>query len=55
MSSKEKKELETLEKENLKTIEEFHRALIGDRQIQTQNEKMKLHPGINVVEGREYV
>lgn len=45
MSSKEKKELETLEKENLKPIEEFHRALIGYIQIQAHIEKIKAHGG----------
>ncbi len=53
MSSKEEKELETLEKENLNTIEGVYSALTGDREIQAQIEKIKSHPWVKVVEGEK--
>lgn len=44
-------ELENLEKENLKTIEEVHSALSSDKKIQAQIEKIKTHPWVKVMEG----
>jgi len=46
-----RKELEELEKENMKTIEEVYKLLIGDKEIQKQIEKIKSHEWVKLVEG----
>jgi hypothetical protein len=51
LPQKEEKKLETLEKENLKKIEKVYIALIEDREIQAQIEKIKSHLWAKVVEG----
>lgn len=50
ISQKEEKELETLEKENLSTIEEIYSALIKDTEVQAQIEKIKAHEFVRVIE-----
>ncbi|MCW3129949.1 MAG: hypothetical protein N2V75_07635 [Methanophagales archaeon] len=49
----EKKELEKLEKANLKTIEGVCNALIRNKEIQEQIERIKEHEWVKVVEGSE--
>ena len=49
----EERELETLERENMKTIEKVYRALVGDHELQAWIEKIKGHEWVRVVEGRE--
>jgi hypothetical protein len=51
LTSQEEKELENLEKENLKTIEEVYNSLVNDKQIQKQIEKIKSHEWVKVIEG----
>lgn len=50
ISPEEEKELETLEKENLSTIEEIYSALIKDKEVQAQIEKIKAHEFVRVIE-----
>lgn len=45
----EEKELERLEKENLKTIEGVYNSLTNDKQIQGFVEKIKSHPWVKVI------
>jgi len=52
ITPREEKELEKLEKENTKTIEEVYRALGGDHELQVWIEKIKSHEWVRVVEGR---
>lgn len=49
----EERELETLERENMKTIEKVYRALVGNREVQAWIERIKQHKWVRVVEGRE--
>ena len=49
----EERELETLERENMKTIEKVYRALVGNREVQAWIERIKQHEWVRVVEGRE--
>ena len=51
ITPREEKELEKLEKENTKTIEEVYRALGGDHELQAWIEKIKVHERVRVVEG----
>jgi len=51
ITPREEKELEKLEKENTKTIEEVYRALGGDHELQAWIEKIKSHEWVRVVEG----
>lgn len=51
LSAAGEKELETLEKENLRTIEEVYGALSSDREIQAHIGKIKAHEWMKVVEG----
>ena len=44
-------ELEKLEKENLKIIECVHNALIKDKEIPEQMERIKMHKWVKVIEG----
>ena len=46
------RELEKLERENAKTIEEVYRALVGDHELQAWIERIKGHEWVRVVEGR---
>jgi len=46
-----RKKLEKLEKENLKTIVEVYNALINDKAIQKQIQKIKSHEWVKVIEG----
>jgi hypothetical protein len=50
LTSQEEKELENLEKEILKTIEEVYNSLVYDKQIQKQIEKIKSHEWVKVIE-----
>ena len=50
LTQREKKELQKLEKENLKTIQEVYNPLKNDSQIQTQIQKIKFHPWVRVIE-----
>jgi len=52
ITPREEKELEKLERENAKTIEEVYRALVGDHELQAWIEKIKGHEWVRVVEGR---
>ena len=52
ITPREEKELEKLERENTKTIEEVYRALVGDHELQAQIGKIKGHEWVRVVEGR---
>ncbi|MCK4732805.1 MAG: hypothetical protein KAT65_10150 [Methanophagales archaeon] len=45
------KELEKLEKENLKIIEGVYTALIKYKEVQKQIERIKRHEWVKVVEG----
>jgi len=47
----EERELETLERENMKTIKKVYRALVGNREVQAWIEKIKGHEWVRVVEG----
>jgi len=51
ITPREKRELEKLEKENTKTIEEVYRTLGGDHELQAWIEKIKGHEWVRVVEG----
>jgi hypothetical protein len=50
LTPKEEKELEKLEKENLKIIEEVYTALIKDKEIEEQVERIKEHEWMKVIE-----
>jgi len=52
ITPREERELEKLERENAKTIEEVYRALVGDHELQAWIEKIKGHEWVRVVEGR---
>ena len=43
ITPREERELEKLERENAKTIEEVYRALVGDHELQAWIEKIKSH------------
>ena len=47
----EQKELEKLEKENMKTIDEVYKALKEDVKVRELIEKIKSHKWIKVIEG----
>jgi len=51
LTVKEEEELEKLEKENLKIIEGVYNALINDKEIKEQIERIKEHEWVKVVEG----
>ena len=51
ITPREKRELEKLERENTKRIEEVYRALVGDHELQAWIEKIKGHEWVRVVEG----
>jgi len=51
LTEKEEKELEKVEKENLKIIEEDYNALIKDKDVQEQIERIKEHEWVKVIEG----
>ena len=51
LTEEEQKELEKLEKENMKTTEEVYKSLIEDKEIQSHIEKIKSHEWVKVVEG----
>jgi len=53
ITKEDEEELERLEKENLKTVGEVYIAIIKDKQIQKQIEKIKSHRWVKVVEGEE--
>jgi hypothetical protein len=53
LTVKEEKELERLENENLKIIEEFYNILIKDKEIQKQIDRIKEHEWFKVVEKGE--
>jgi len=50
LTEEEQKELEELEKENMKTVEDVYKSLIEDKEIQKQIEKIKSHEWVKVVE-----
>ena len=45
-----KRELEKLEKGNMKVIEEVYGAMVGDREVQAWIERIKGHEWVKVVE-----
>lgn len=51
LTAKEEKELERLEKENLKIIENVYDYLNKNKEIQKQIERIKEHEWVKVVEG----
>jgi len=51
LTSQEEKELENLEKENLKIIEAVYNSLTNDKQIQRQVEEIKSHEWVKIIEG----
>lgn len=51
LKTEEERELEKLENENLKIIEGVYNALIKDKKIQEQIERIKEHEWVKVVEG----
>ncbi len=53
LSAAEEKELGTLEKENLKTIEEVYSALNSNKKIQAHIEKIKSHEWVKTLEGQK--
>jgi len=55
LTEEEQKELEKLEKENMRTIEEVYKALKEDMKIKELIEKIKSHKRIKIIEGEENV
>ena len=55
LTEEEQKELEKLEKENIKTIEEVYKALKEDVKIKELIEKIKSHKWVKIIEGEENV
>ena len=53
LTEEEQKELEKVEKENMKTIEDVYKSLIEDKEIQKQIEKIKSHEWVEVIEERD--
>ncbi len=51
LTVKEKEELEKLEKENLKIIEGVYNALIKDKEVQKQIERIKSNDWVKAIEG----
>jgi len=52
LTEEEQKELEEVEKENMKTIEEVYKALKEDVKTRELIEKIKSHKWIKVIEGK---
>ena len=52
LTEQEQKELEKLEKENMKTTEEIYKALKKDVKIKELIEKIKSHEWVKVIEGK---
>jgi hypothetical protein len=50
LTSKENRELETLEKENLKIVGQVYNFLVNTNHIQKQIEKIKSHIGVKIIE-----
>ena len=55
LTEQEQKELKEVEKENMKTIEEVHKALKEDVKIKELIEKIKSHKWIKIIEGEDNV
>ena len=55
LTEEEQKELEKLEKENMKTVVEVYKALKEDMKIKELIEKIKSHKRIKIIEGEENV
>jgi hypothetical protein len=53
LSNDEEKELERLDEENLKVIKEVVEKIKSDKKIIEQIEKIKSHPWVKIIEGRE--
>ena len=53
LTEEEQKELEKLEKENMKTVEEVYKSLIKKKEVQKQIEKIKSHKWVKVIEGEK--
>ena len=51
ITADEVRELEKLERENMKVIEEVYEALRGDEEVMGWVEKIKVHEWVRVVEG----
>jgi len=51
LTEQEQKELEKLEKENMKTVEKVYRALKEDTNVKELIEKIKCHEWVKVIEG----
>ena len=51
LTEKEQKELERLEKENMKTVEDVYKAIKEDVKIKELIEKIKSHRWVKVIEG----
>ncbi len=52
LTEQEQKVLEKMEKENMRTIEEVHKALKEDVKVRELIEKIKFHKWIKVIEGK---
>ena len=55
LTEEEQKELEEVEKENMKTVVEVYKALKEDVKIKELIEKIKCHKWIKTIEGEENV
>ena len=53
LTEEEQKELEELEKENMKTVEGVYKSLIKKKEVQKQIEKIKSHKWVKVIEGEK--
>jgi len=55
LTEEEQKELEKLEKENMKTVVEVYKALKEDMKVRELIEKIKSHKWVKIIEGEENV
>ncbi|RLF60696.1 MAG: hypothetical protein DRN25_02065 [Thermoplasmata archaeon] len=51
LKQEEEKELEKLERENMKVINEVYRSLTQDKEVEKWVEKIKSHKWVRVIEG----
>ena len=51
LTEQEQKELEKLEKENMKTVEKVYRALKEDTNVKELIEKIKCYEWVEIIEG----
>ncbi len=52
LTSKEEKELQKLETQNLKTIHEVYKSLKNDKKIEKLIQKIKSHKWVKIIEGK---